>query len=172
MAEFGLPAYDAQMLTSDPALARLFEAAAALCARPKETANWIMGETMKAMKQAGLEPRALRLTPENLAEIVEAVEGGKINRASGRIVFAAAFEGPIDTAAFIESHGMAQVSDAGLIEAAVREVLEKNPQSVQDFHSGKEKARGFLMGQAMRVLRGRADPQAVERELRAQLAAE
>jgi aspartyl-tRNA(Asn)/glutamyl-tRNA(Gln) amidotransferase subunit B len=170
VAEFGLPAYDADIITGTKALADLFESAAALCGRPKEVSNWIMGDVLKALKDAGIEAKDMNLTAENLAAIIEKVESGKINRKAGREIFAAAFEAPVDVDAYIAEHGLEQVSDTGLVEQIVAEVFAANPQSLADYRAGKTKAVGFLVGQTMKQLKGKADPKVVNEVIAQKLA--
>jgi aspartyl-tRNA(Asn)/glutamyl-tRNA(Gln) amidotransferase subunit B len=170
VAEFGLPAYDADIITGTKALADLFESAAALCGRPKDVSNWIMGDVLKALKDAGIEAKDMKLTAENLAAIIEKVESGKINRKAGREIFAAAFEAPVDVDAYIAEHGLEQVSDTGLVEQIVAEVFAANPQSLADYRAGKTKAVGFLVGQTMKQLKGKADPKVVNEVIAQKLA--
>ena len=170
-AEFGLPEYDAGILTGTKALADLFERASALCGRAKDVSNWILGDVLKAVKDAAIEPKDMALTPENLAAIVEKVASGAVNRKAGREILAAAFASPIDVDAFIAEHGLEQVSDTGLVEQTVDAVFAANPQSLADYKAGKTKAVGFLVGQTMKQLRGKADPKVVNETIAAKLAA-
>ncbi len=169
--ELGLPAYDAAIITGTKALADLFEQTTARCGRPKEVSNWIMGEVLKALKESGQEAKDMALTSDNLAVIIEKVDSGVINRKAGREVFAAAFAAPIDVNAFITSHNLEQVSDTGLVEQAVAEVFAANPQSLADYRAGKTKAVGFLVGQTMKQLRGKADPKVVNEVIAKKLSA-
>ncbi len=168
-ARLGLPAYDAQMLTGQKALAGFFEAAVALGAPPKQAANWIMGEVLRRLSADGLEAKDMTLTPGALARLIALVQEGRINRNTAVRVFDAIFADGGDVDAYVAAHGLEQVSDAGLVEAAVERVLAANPKSVADYRAGKEKAFGFLVGQAMRELKGQAAPQAVHRALGAAL---
>ena len=165
-ADYGLSEYDCRMLTSDPALAAFFEALAALGAPPKQAANWIMGEVLGALSARGLEPQDMALTPATLARLIALVGEGKLNRNTAVKVFQAVFDDDGDVDAFVAAHGLGQVSDGGLVREAAARVLEANPRSVADYRGGKGKAFGFLVGQVMRELKGRADPQAVNAALR------
>jgi aspartyl-tRNA(Asn)/glutamyl-tRNA(Gln) amidotransferase subunit B len=171
MTEFGLPEYDARLITAEKPLADLFEDAAARCGKPKAVANWIMGDVLKALKDRELEAKDLRLTPENLARIITLVEEGQINRKSGQAIFAAAMDGPLDVDDYVQTHGMAQVRDTALVEQVVAEVFAANPQSLADYQAGKTKAVGFLVGQTMKQLKGKADPQVVNQVIADKLAA-
>lgn len=170
VAEYGLPEYDAGLITAEKPLADFFEAAVAVCGSPKSVANWMMGDLLKAMKERELEASQLKLTPENLGQIILLVEKGTINRRSGQQIFAAAMEGPLDVQAYVEANGMAQVRDTGLVEQTVAEVFAENPQSLADYQAGKKKAFGFLVGQTMKRLKGRADPQLVNQVITEKLA--
>ena len=168
-ADWGLPAYDTQMLTSQRTLAEFFESAVALGAPPKQAANWIMGEVLRRLSAGGLEAKDMVFTPKTLARLIELVQTGALNRNTAVKVFDAVFDGDGDVDAYVKAHGLEQVSDAGLVGSVVDKVLAANPKSVQDFKAGKEKAFGFLVGQVMRELKGQASPQVVNQTLREKL---
>ena len=168
-ADWGLPAYDAQMITSQKALADFFEALVDLGADPKQGANWIMGEVMGQLSTHGMEAKDMALTPPTLARLIALVKEGKINRNTAVKVFEAVFETDGDVDAYVKEHGLEQVSDAGLVQSVVDQVLAANEKSVTDFRSGKEKAFGFLVGQVMRQLKGQAAPAVVNQVLRERL---
>ena len=171
-AEYGLPEYDCKMITSDKALADLFETLVARGAAPKLGANWIMGEVLGALSARAMEPKDMKLTADTLARLIALVAEGKLNRNTAVKVFEAVFDDNGDVDAYVKAHGLEQVSDAGLVEEVVGRVLAANPQSVADFKGGKEKAFGFLVGQTMRELRGKADPRVVNETLRKKLSRE
>ncbi len=171
-AEYGLPEYDCKMITSDKVLADLFEALVARGAAPKQGANWIMGEVLGALSARGMEPKDMKLTADTLARLIALVAEGKLNRNTAVKVFEAVFDDNGDVDAYVKAHGLEQVSDAGLVESVVDRVLAANPQSVADFKGGKEKAFGFLVGQTMRELKGKADPRMVNETLRKKLSGE
>ena len=168
-ADWGLPVYDTQMLTSQKALAEFFEATVALGTPPKQAANWIMGEVLRRLSADGLEAKDMALTPRTLARLIELVQEGKLNRNTAVRVFDAVFADDGDVDAYVKEHGLEQVSDAGLVGSVVDKVLAANPKSIQDFKAGKEKAFGFLVGQVMRELKGQASPQVVNQALREKL---
>ena len=171
-AEYGLPEYDCKMITSDKALADLFETLVARGAAPKQGANWIMGEVLGALSTRAMEPKDMKLTADTLARLIALVAEGKLNRNTAVKVFEAVFDDNGDVDAYVKAHGLEQVSDAGLVEEVVGRVLAANPQSVADFKGGKEKAFGFLVGQTMRELKGKADPRVVNETLRKKLSRE
>ena len=163
--QYQLPEYDCQMVTSHPALARFFEELIALGTPPKQGANWIMGEVLGALSARSLSPGGLTITPKTLARLIQLVGEGKLNRNTAVKVFEAVFDTDVDVDEYVALHGLEQVQDVELVENTVAQVLEENPQSVADWRGGKEKAFGFLVGQTMRKLQGKADPQTVRRVL-------
>ena len=169
-AAWGLGPYDAEMLTSQKALARFFEETVALGAEPKQAANWLMGPVLAQLSAHGLEARDMALTPPTLARLIQLVKEGQLNRNTAVKVCEAVFETDGDVDAYVAAHGLAQVSDAGLVAQVVEQVLSANEKSVADYCSGKEKAFGFLVGQVMRQLRGQAAPAVVRQVLLEQLA--
>ncbi len=144
-ADWGLPVYDTQMLTSQKALAEFFEGVVALGAPPKQAANWIMGEVLRRLSADGLEAGDMALTPGTLARLIELVQTGTLNRNTAVRVFDAVFSDDGDVDAYVKAHGLEQVADAGLVGGAVERVLAANAKSVQDLRAGKEKAFGFLV---------------------------
>lgn len=167
--QYGLPAYDASILTQTKHMADMFEQTADLCGNPKKTANWLMGEGLRLLKEKGMEAEDMDFTPKHLADLIQAVEGGKINQANAKKVFAKILEDDVEPIAYMEKEGLLMVSDSGAIEAAVDQVLAENPKTVEEFHSGKEKVLGFLVGQVMKKMRGKADPGLVNELLRKKL---
>ena len=163
--EYGLSAYDADIITEAKHMADIFEATVSLCGKPKEAANWLMVEAMRLLKEEAQEPEAIRFSPENLAKLIVLVDNGTINRTVAKEVFEKIFAEDIDPEAYVEENGLKVVNDEGALRAVIREVIAANPQSVTDYHNGKERARGFLGGQTMRAMKGKADPAMVNRVL-------
>lgn len=163
--EYGLSAYDADIITGAKHMADIFEATVSLCGKPKEAANWLMVEVMRLLKEEALELEAIRFSPENLAKLIVLVDNGTINRTVAKEVFEKIFAEDIDPEAYVEENGLKVVNDEGALRAVIREVIAANPQSVTDYHNGKERARGFLVGQTMRAMKGKADPAMVNRVL-------
>ena len=163
--EYGLSAYDADIITEAKHMADIFEATVSLCGKPKEAANWLMVEVMRLLKEEAQEPEAIRFSPENLAKLIVLVDNGTINRTVAKEVFEKIFAEDIDPEAYVEENGLKVVNDEGALRAVIREVIAANPQSVTDYHNGKERARGFLVGQTMRAMKGKADPAMVNRVL-------
>lgn len=166
--EFGLSPYDAGMISGQKALAELFEQTIALGAPPKEAANWILGQVLRQLSVRGIEVERLALRPDILAGIIALVKDGTVNRNTAVQVLEAVFDGG-DPGQYIRRHGLEQVTDMGLVERTVEEILHQNPGPVAQFRAGKEKSFGFLVGQTMRRLGGKANPQLVNRLLRDKL---
>lgn len=156
--EYGLPRYDAQILTSDKHLAELFEQTTAICGRPKKVSNWLMVETMRLLRERTMEPEELRFSPEHLALLVTLADDGTINSTVAKEVFEQMFDADIDPESYVKEHGLASVNDADALRETVMKVLADNPQSVEDYRSGKERALGFLVGQTMKAMQGKANP--------------
>ena len=161
--ELGLSEYDADIITGSKRMADIFEATVSLCKKPKEAANWLMVEGMRLLKEEALEPEAIRFSPENLAKLIVLVDNGTITRTVAKEVFEKIFAEDIDPEAYVEENGLKVVNDEGALRAVMEEVIAANPQSVTDYHNGKERARGFLVGQTMRAMKGKADPAMVNK---------
>lgn len=167
-AEFGLSSYDAGMISGQKKLAELFEQTVTLGAEPKTAANWILGQVLRQLSVRGVGVDRLTLHPDTLASVITLVEDGTVNRNTAVQVFEAVFDGG-DPKEYIRRHGLEQVTDTGLVERTVEEVLRQNPVAVAEFRAGKEKSFGFLVGQTMRRLGGKANPQLVNKLLRGKL---
>lgn len=169
ISRFGLSEYDAALLTEQRPLAEFFEHAVALGGRPKTVANWLLGEVLRILKEKKLEAGQIPVTPGALIKLISLVEKGGINRPTAVKVFHAMFETNVDPEEFVRSHGLEQVSDTSMVERAVNQVFAEHPKSVADYRAGKEKAYDFLVGQTMRLLRGKADPKIVNEILHRKL---
>ena len=165
-SEFGLPKYDAGILTEEKPIADLFEQAVAACGKPKEVSNWIMGETMAMMKEKSVPAENLMLSGQALGAIVSAVSAGRLNRQSAREVFAYAFDGGEDIEGYIKAHGLEIVSDDSAYEQILSDVLARCEKDVAQYRAGNQKVFGFLVGQAMKALKGKADPKKINELLR------
>lgn len=146
-------------------MAELFERAAAVCGRAKEASNWIMGETMAMMKEKAVLPENLTLSGDALGAIIRAAADGRISRQSAREVFAYAFDGGEDVEGYIKRHGLEMVSDDAAYEHVLSEVLAACEKDVAAYRAGNEKVFSFLVGQAMKALRGKADPKKISEML-------
>ena len=169
MKEFGLSEYDASVITAERQVAYIFEDTAALCGKPKEAANYVMGELMRLMSETGTLAEELEIEPKKIADIIGFVSDGKINRSVAKEVFEAVFKKNVDPAKYIEENNLAMVDDTSLVEETVAKVIADNPKSIEDLKAGKEKAKGFLVGQTMKALKGKANPQTVNKVLNEKL---
>ena len=164
--EYKLSEYDAEIITGSKHMADIFEAVTAACKKPKEAANWLMVEGMRLLKEHELEPDEITFSPENLAKLIDLVDNGTINRTVGKEVFEEVFAQDIDPERYVEEKGLKVVSDEGELRTVIEGIVAANPQSVEDYRGGKEKAMGFLVGQTMRTMKGKADPGMVNKILK------
>ena len=164
--EFDIPDYDAEILTGSKHLADLFEETTELCGKPKKVSNWLMGETLRLLKEAGQEPEEITFSAAHLAKLIELLDAGTINQTVAKEVFEQIFLEDIDPEQYVEAHGLKMVNDDNLLRTVVEQVIAANPQSVADYRGGKEKALGFLVGQTMKQMKGKANPGAVNKMLK------
>ena len=163
--ELGLPEYDTEILTGNMAFVTLFEEAVKLCDSPKDVANWIMGEVMKLLNDTGTLPEDMTLAPEKLAVVIQMVKSGKINRGTGKTVLEKVFADGVDPESYVQENNLAQITDLGAIRPVLEEVIAANEKSVSEYKAGKTQAMGYIMGQAMRALKGKAPAQEVQKML-------
>ena len=163
--EFGIPEYDISIITASKKMADIFEETVALGAAPKKVSNWLMGETMRLLKEREMEPEDITFSPENLASLIELADKGTINSTVAKEVFEKIFEENIDVEQFVEDNGLGTVNDEGALRETIEKVVADNPQSVADYKAGKKKAIGFLVGQTMKAMQGKADPGMVNKIL-------
>ena len=164
--EYEIPEYDAQIITSYKKMADIFEATTAICNKPKKVSNWLMVETMRLLKEHDMEPDEIPFSPENLAKLIELVDAGTINSTVAKEVFEEVFKNDIDPDAYVEEKGLKTVNDEGALRETIQQVIQDNPQSVDDYHNGKTKAIGFLVGQTMKAMKGKANPGMVNQILK------
>ena len=164
--EFGIPDYDINIITGSKKLADLFEATTAICHNPKKVSNWLMVETMRLLKEKEMEPADITYTPENLAALIKLTEENAITSTVAKEVYEKMFTEDIDVEKFVEDNGLRTVNDESALRETVEQVIADNPQSVADYQAGKTKAIGFLVGQTMKAMRGKADPGLVNKILR------
>jgi aspartyl-tRNA(Asn)/glutamyl-tRNA(Gln) amidotransferase subunit B len=169
VAQYGLPAGDAQVLTAARELADYYETAVAavpaVAANPKGIANWVMGEVLRDVKERKVELGGT-ITPGRLAALVALVDAGKISNSAAKEVFAAVASTGDDPEAAVERLGLAQVSDTARIEAWIEEILVQNAGPVEQYRAGKTQTIGFLVGLVMKRSGGRAEPKTVQRLMR------
>ena len=163
--EFAIPDYDIEIITGEKSLADLFEATVVLGSQPKKVSNWLMGETLRLMKEREVDAADLCFSPENLAKLIALTDKKVINSSVAKEVFEVMFEKDIDPEQYVEEKGLKTVNDEGALKKTIEEVIAANPQSVEDYRNGKEKAIGFLVGQTMKLMKGKADPGTVNQIL-------
>lgn len=164
--EFDIPDYDIDIITASKHMADIFEATVAICNQPKKVSNWLMVETLRLLKEREMDPEDITFSPQGLADIIDMTEKKQINSTVAKEVFEALFTDNIDPRKYVEEKGLSMVQDEGALQRVVEEVIANNPQSVADYKSGKDKAIGFLMGQTMKAMKGKADPGSVNELLR------
>lgn len=167
--EYGLPAYDAGVLTNTKELADYFEDCVAAYPNPKIVSNWVMGELSKLLNASNIEIAECPVGPEQLASLLQLMDKGTISGKIAKTVFEEMFATGKDAETIVKEKGLVQISDEGAIAAIVDEVLEKNPKTVADYRAGKERALGFLVGQVMKATRGKANPNLVNKLLKEKL---
>lgn len=159
VAEYNLTEREANLLTSSKYLSNLFEQTTTICGNAKASCNWILSDISRILNEKELEPNQIPFAAEHLAEVITLIEKGTISSAIAKKVVEELFENPASPSKIIEEKGWIQISDEGAIKEVVLQILQANPQSVADYKAGKEKAIGFLVGQAMKQTKGKANPQ-------------
>ena len=161
--QYGLPLYDAEILTEERSLSEYFEQAVSTYGgEPKVVSNWLMNDVLRMIRELGVKAGELRLQPEHLAEIIHLVEGKRITTNTGKALLDRVEESGRSPAEIVEEEGLAQVSDEDTLRALVSEILEKNPEQVATYQAGKTTVIGWFVGQVMRETRGKANPQVVQ----------
>ena len=156
--EYGLSAYDSGIITESRKMSLIFEETADLSKQPKKAANWLIGETSRLMKERETEADSLKFSPSHLAALIELTESGNINTTTAKEVFEKIFDEDIDPAVYVKEKGLLMVNDDAALMAVVEEVLAANPKTVEEYKSGKTKVAGFLTGQVMKQMKGKANP--------------
>ncbi len=159
MQEFGLSEKDSNLLTAFKHLSNLFEETKDICNNAKAVANWLLSDISRILNEKELEPDQIPFTAKQLAKMIMLIDKGTISSAIGKKVIEELFENPKDPEEIIKEKGWIQISDEGEIHQIVMKILEANPQSIVDFKAGKDRALGFLVGQAMKETKGKANPQ-------------
>ncbi|HHY61988.1 MAG: Asp-tRNA(Asn)/Glu-tRNA(Gln) amidotransferase subunit GatB [Bacillota bacterium] len=169
MREWDLPKYDACQIADSADLSDLFEKTCAIVGEGREVAKWILGEVMASLNATGIELSESKLTPELFAELIDLMTTGKISGKIAKSVFEDVFSNGRRPSDIVKERGLLQISDVGELVTIVEKVIDANPGPVADYHAGKERALGFLVGQVMKETRGRANPQETNRILREEL---
>jgi aspartyl-tRNA(Asn)/glutamyl-tRNA(Gln) amidotransferase subunit B len=173
ISEYGLPTYDAELLTSRKDIADYFEAAVKIHANPKALSNWIVGDLFRVLKERRLDEQlsisAWPVSPARLAEMVQLIDQGKISGKIAKAIFEAMLDSSNTPEQIVSDKGLEQVSDLSSIEAAIDLVLASSTKQIAQYRAGNEKVFGFLVGQVMKATHGRANPQRVNEVLREKL---
>ena len=167
--EYGLPDYDADMLTQSRALAAYYEEAAKLAGQPKVVSNWMMGELMRLLNAENREIEDCPVGPDRLAAMIKMIESGVISTKIAKTVFEEMYRSGKDAEAVVREKGLVQVSDSGAIEKIIDEVIKANPAQHADYKGGKDKLFGFFVGQVMKASKGKANPEMVNDLLKKKL---
>jgi aspartyl-tRNA(Asn)/glutamyl-tRNA(Gln) amidotransferase subunit B len=171
MSNYGLQSYDAELLTSTRAIADYFEEATQKAGpgSAKKMANWVLGDLMRLLNASGIDITHSKVSPDRLAELMGLIDKGQLSGPSSKAVFEEMFNTGKAPATIMVEKGLTQVSDSEEIRKAVVKVLTDNPQAVTDYKSGKEASLTFIIGQVMRLMRGRANPTIVKETLLSEL---
>ncbi|MDD4835343.1 MAG: Asp-tRNA(Asn)/Glu-tRNA(Gln) amidotransferase subunit GatB [Lutispora sp.] len=166
MEEYGIPDYDASVLTLTKELSSFFEACAKNHKNPKAISNWVMGEVLRIMKEKELELKDLKINPESLRKLVDLVDGGVLSNTGAKQVFDEMFRSGKEPEILVDELGLRQISDEDVIVELVKKVLDENKKSVEDYKNGKSNALGFLVGQCMKASKGKGNPQLINKILK------
>ncbi len=169
LSRYGLPDHDADLLTSEKALADWYEAVVSAGGQPKAVSNWIMGELMRYLNEEGRSIEECPISPAQLASMLGLIDDGTISGKIAKTVFEEMYRTGKDPAVIVREKGLVQISDEGALESVIDEVLLKNPDEVGRYRAGEEKLLGFLVGQIMKLTKGKANPQRVNELLRKKL---
>ena len=166
ISEYNLPEYDASIITGSKKLADIFEETNKECNNPKKVSNWLMVETMRLLKENNMDDTDIKFSPANLAKLIKLTDDGKINSSVAKEVFEKIFAEDIDPEKYVEEKGLVMDSNEDDLKEIVSKVIAENPQSVEDYHNGKTKAIGFLVGQTMKATGGKANPGMINKLLK------
>jgi len=169
ISQFGLPEYDAWMLTSSKVIADFFEEAVSKSRNAKAVSNWIMGDLMKILNDRNIEAEEIPFPADYLAKMISLIDKGTISGTIAKKVFEKMFDSGRDPEDIVREEGLEVVSDEGALVEVVKKVLRGNPQSVADYKSGKEKAFGFMVGQSMKESKGKGNPRLINKLLKEEL---
>ncbi|MZH13455.1 MAG: Asp-tRNA(Asn)/Glu-tRNA(Gln) amidotransferase subunit GatB [Nitrospinae bacterium] len=164
--EYGLPEYDAGVLTSSRELADYFEKCTSLFAKPKIISNWIMGDLLRELNKSNQEIGECPLSPEALVNLLKLIDEGVISGNIAKSVFEEMYQTGKEASVIVEEKGLKQITDDKAIDEMVEGVLQANPIQVEEYKGGKEKVLGFLVGQVMKTSKGKANPGAVNKLLK------
>ena len=167
--EYGLPEYDAGVLTASKGMADYFESSVKLFGQPKTVSNWVMGELTRELNNSGTNVSASPVSPDRLVDLLQMVDKGTVSLKVARDIFPELYSSGKSPEQIVQEKGLTQVSDEGALEKMIAEVLTKNPAQVAQFKEGKQQVLGFLVGQVMKASGGKANPGKVNELLKRKL---
>ncbi|MEA1970721.1 MAG: Asp-tRNA(Asn)/Glu-tRNA(Gln) amidotransferase subunit GatB, partial [Thermodesulfobacteriota bacterium] len=169
VSEYGIPSYDAGVLTANRDLADYYEETARLCEKPKIASNWVMGDFLAYLNEEKLDVAESPVTPSMLAELINIKEDRTISGKIAKEVFEDMWKSGKNPKEIVEEKGLVQITDTAELEKIVEEVLEANQKQLEQYRSGREKLFGFFVGQTMKATRGKANPEIVNKLLKKKL---
>ncbi len=169
-AEYGIPPYDAAVLTTTRALADFYEKTVQLCKQPKIASNWIMGDFLRFLNEEKRDIKDSPVSPESIAEMIRLIDDGTISGKIAKEVFEEMYRSGKPPAEIVKEKGLVQITDTAALEKAIDEVIAANPENLQRYRAGKDKLFGFFVGQVMKVTQGKANPALVNELLKKKLA--
>jgi len=161
VGQYGIPVYDASVLTTTRALADFYEEAVKLCGQPKIVSNWVMGDLLRYLNEQKREIKDSPVSPAHVAEMINLIENGTISGKIAKEVFEEMYRSSKKPADIVREKGLTQITDEGAVVKAVEEAMAKNPAQLAEYRAGKEKLFAFFVGQVMKITRGKANPQLV-----------
>lgn len=164
LKQYGLSKKEASIIVDNKALSHFYEETIALGANPKTTANWVLGDILRLLKEKDISSDEIPVLPKALYELLTLIESGKISNTAGKEVFEEMFSTGKSAEEIVKEKGLSQISDTSELEKLINEILDSNPDSIESYASGKTQAAGFLMGQIMKASKGKANPK-VAKEL-------
>lgn len=168
-SEYGLPEYDAQILTLEKEMADYYENVVKVCKNPKVASNWIMSELLRELNNSKKEISECPIKPEDLGQMIAMIDKGTISGKIAKTVFAEMFSTGKNPEEIVKSQGLTQITDPAAIEKIIDQVMEANPNQLNEYRSGKEKLFGFFVGQAMKASKGQANPEMLNELLKKKL---
>ena len=167
--EYNLPDYDINLITASKKMADLYENVVANGVNPKKVSNWLMGETFRLIRDRGMEPGDIKFSAENLAKLINLVEENKITNTVAKEVFEKVFDDNINPEEYVKAHGLMLIDNTDELISVIEEVFKNNAQSVEDYKNGKTKAMGYLVGQTMKAMKGKAAPDKINKLIKEKL---
>jgi aspartyl-tRNA(Asn)/glutamyl-tRNA(Gln) amidotransferase subunit B len=170
VGQYGIPVYDAGVLTATRALADFYEEAVKLCGKPKIASNWVMGDLLRYLNEEKRDIRESPVSPAHVADLINLIENGTISGKIAKEVFEAMYKTQSKPADIVREKGLTQITDEETVMKAIEEAMSKNPAQLAEYRAGKEKLFAFFVGQVMKLTKGKANPQLVNDLLKKMLA--